>query len=54
MSPLDVREAPAGGAFTHEAEVPIASLPAGEFIVEVRASSAEDAARQLTGLRITS
>lgn len=54
MSALNVREAPAGGAFTHEAEVPIASLPAGEFIVEVRASSAEDAARQLTGLRITS
>lgn len=54
MQALAVREAPAGGAFTHEAEVPLASLPAGEFIVEVRASGAEDAARQLTGLRVTS
>lgn len=54
MQALAVRAAPTGGAFTHEAEVPIASLPAGEFIVEVRASNADDAARQLTGLRVTS
>src|SRR5690606_35674351 len=53
MSPLDVRPAPAGGAFTHEAELPLASLPAGEFLVEVRAGAAEDAQRQLTGIRVT-
>lgn len=53
MSPLEVRAAPAGGAFTHEAEVPLASLPAGEFIVEVRAGAADDAQRQLTGIRVT-
>lgn len=54
MQPLTLRPAPEGGAFTHETEVPIASLPAGEFIVEVRASAEEDAPRQLAGLRITS
>jgi hypothetical protein len=54
MQPLPLRPAPEGGAFTHETEVPIASLPAGEFIVEVRASGEEDAPRQLAGLRITS
>lgn len=54
MSPLVVRPAPAGGAFTHEAEVPVASLPAGDFLIEVRAGSGEDAPRQLAGMRITS
>ncbi len=54
MQPLTLRPAPEGGAFTHETEVPIASLPAGEFIVEVRASDEQDAPRQLAGLRITS
>lgn len=53
MSALDVAPAPAGGAFTHQAEVPLASLPAGEFIVEVRAAAADDAQRQLTGIRVT-
>ncbi len=54
MQPLALRPAPDGGAFSHETEVPIASLPTGEFIVEVRAGDAEDAPRQLAGFRITS
>jgi VWFA-related protein len=53
MSALVVRPAPAGGAFTHEAEVPLASLPAGDFLIEVKAGQAADAPRKLTGVKVT-
>jgi hypothetical protein len=53
MSALVVRPAPAGGAFTHEAEVPLASLPAGDFLIEVKAGEAADAPRKLTGVKVT-
>jgi VWFA-related protein len=53
MRVLEVREATAGGPFTHEADVPVNAFPAGEVLVEVRAGDGEDASRQLTGIRIT-
>lgn len=53
MSPLVVRPAPAGSPFTHEAEVPLASLPAGDFLIEVKAGEADDAPRRLTGVKVT-
>jgi VWFA-related protein len=53
MSALQVRSAAEGGPFTHEAEVPVNSLPAGEFIVEVKTGNGDDDARQLAGVRIT-
>ena len=53
MSALVVRPAPQGSPFTHEAEVPLASLPAGDFLIEVKAGEAPDAPRKLTGLKVT-
>ena len=53
MSPLVVRTAPQGSPFTHEAEVPLASLPAGDFLIEVKAGDAADAPRMLTGVKVT-
>lgn len=53
MSPLVVRPAPQGGPFTHEAEVPLASLPAGDFLIEVKAGNGDDAPRRLTGVKVT-
>lgn len=54
MSPLTVRAAPQGSTFSHEAEVPLASLPAGDFLIEVRAGEAPDAPRSLAGVKVTS
>lgn len=54
MSPLVVRQAPAGSAFSHEAEVPLASLPAGDFLIEVRAGESPEAPRRLAGVKVTS
>lgn len=54
MSVLDVQRAPGGGLFTHQAEVPVASLSAGDFVVEVAAGPAADASRQHAGIRIGS
>ena len=53
MSPLHVRAAPPGSPFTHEVEVPLASLPAGDFLIEVKAGAAADSPRRLTGLKVT-
>ena len=53
MSALVVRPAPQGSPFTHEAEVPLASLPAGDFLIEVKAGEAPDAPRRLTGVKVT-
>ncbi len=53
MSPLVVREAPQGSPFTHEVEVPLASLPAGDFLIEVKAGEGDDAPRRLTGVKVT-
>ena len=53
MSPLIVRTAPEGSPFTHEAEVPLASLPAGDFLIEVKVGDAPDAPRRLTGVKVT-
>ncbi|HTV00092.1 MAG TPA: VWA domain-containing protein [Luteitalea sp.] len=53
MSQLVVRTAPQGGPFTHEAEVPLASLPAGDFLIEVKAGEAPDAPRKLTGVKVS-
>ncbi len=53
MSPLVVRQAPEGSPFTHEAEVPLASLPAGDFLIEVKAGETDDAPRRLTGVKVT-
>ncbi len=53
MSPLVVRAAPQGSPFTHEAEVPLASLPAGDFLIEVKAGDGPDAPRRLTGVKVT-
>ncbi|MCC6165170.1 MAG: VWA domain-containing protein [Acidobacteria bacterium] len=53
MSPLVVRPAPEGSPFTHQAEIPLASLPAGDFLIEVKAGAADDAPRRLTGLKVT-
>ena len=41
----------AGGRF--QVEVPLAGLPAGEFLVEVRAGEAEGGVRQIVGFRVT-
>ncbi|AMY11249.1 VWFA-related Acidobacterial domain protein [Luteitalea pratensis] len=53
MSPLVVRAAPPGSPFTHEVEIPLASLPAGDFLIEVKVGSAPDAPRRLTGVKVT-
>jgi hypothetical protein len=53
MSVLVVRAAPQGSPFTHEVEVPLASLPAGDFLIEVKAGTADDAPRKLTGVKVT-
>jgi VWFA-related protein len=53
MSALVVRAAPQGSPFTHEVEVPLASLPAGDFLIEVKAGTADDAPRRLTGVKVT-
>jgi len=53
MSALVVRAAPQGSPFTHEAEIPLASLPAGDFLIEVKAGAAPDAPRRLTGVKVT-
>ena len=53
MSPLVVRAAPPGSPFTHEVEIPLASLPAGDFLIEVKVGSAPDSPRRLTGLKVT-
>lgn len=53
MSPLVVRAAPQGSPFTHEVEIPLASLPAGDFLIEVKAGEAPDAPRKLTGVKVT-
>ncbi len=53
MSALVVRPAPPGSPFTHEAEIPLASLPAGDFLIEVKAGEAADAPRRLTGVKVT-
>lgn len=53
MSALVVRHAPAGSPFTHEAEIPLASLPAGDFLIEVKAGQGDDAPRKLTGVKVT-
>lgn len=53
MSPLVVRAAPEGSPFTHEAEIPLASLPSGDFLIEVKAGEAPDAPRKLTGVKVT-
>lgn len=53
MSPLVVRAAPSGSPFTHEVEVPLASLPAGDFLIEVKAGEGDDAPRRLTGVKVT-
>jgi hypothetical protein len=52
MLDLTVEPPPAaGGAF--QAEVPIASLPPGEYFVEVSASASPGSTRQLIGIRVT-
>jgi VWFA-related protein len=53
MSALIVRPAPQGSPFTHEAEVPLASLPAGDFLIEVKVGEGDDAPRRLTGVKVT-
>jgi hypothetical protein len=53
MSALVVRAAPSGSPFTHEAEVPLASLPAGDFLIEVKAGQGDDAPRKITGVKVT-
>ena len=42
----------AGGQSLHEVEVPLASL-AGDFLIEVKAGTADDAPRKLTGVKVT-
>ena len=37
----------------NEAEIPLASLPAGDFLIEVKAGDAADAPRKLTGVKVT-
>ena len=53
MSPLVVRAAPPGSPFTHEAEIPLASLPAGDFLIEVKAGDGAGSPRRLTGVKVT-
>ncbi len=48
-----MRTAPAGSPFTHEAEVPLASLPAGDFLIEIKAGEGDDAPRRLAGVKVT-
>lgn len=54
MSDLAPQPAPGLGAGVFHVDVPLASLPSGEFIVEVRAVSGEAEAKQLVGFRVTS
>jgi VWFA-related protein len=54
MSALDVQSVAEGGPFTHQAELPVASLSAGDYVVEVAAGEAADASRQFAGVRIGS
>jgi VWFA-related protein len=50
---VELPMAPVGGV-TFETEIPLASLPAGEYLVEVSASDAAGSARQLVAFRVTS
>lgn len=50
---LDLAVASAGSGATFQTEVPVASLPAGEYLVEVSASAAVGSARQLVAFRVT-
>jgi VWFA-related protein len=52
MSDLPVGPAPANGRYRWQVDLPLSSLPAGEFLVEVKAASGERSARELVGFRI--
>jgi len=53
MTDLTV-EPPAGAGAPYQVEVPLASLPPGEYLIEVQATGAgEPAVRQLVGIRVS-
>ncbi|MBI2222128.1 MAG: VWA domain-containing protein [Acidobacteria bacterium] len=47
-------KAPTGGARDFEAELPLAALAAGEYLVEIKASAAEGEAKELVAFRVGS
>ncbi|MPZ16534.1 MAG: VWA domain-containing protein [Luteitalea sp.] len=54
MSDLQVGEAPQGGLYTWQVDLPLAGLPPGDFLVELKAAAGEKSARQLVGFRVGS
>jgi VWFA-related protein len=54
MSDLPVGEAPQGGVYTWQVDLPLAGLPPGDFLVELKAAAGEKSARQLVGFRVGS
>ena len=54
MADVTVRPAPALGEHAFEAELPLASLPAGEFLVELLLDAEGKQVKQLVAFRVTS
>jgi len=54
MSDLAPQASTVLGAGTFHVDVPLASLPSGDFIIEVKAASGESEAKQLIGFRVVS
>lgn len=54
MADIPVRRAEALGDSGYEAELPLGSLPAGDFLLEVALGDAESSTKQLVAFRVTS
>jgi hypothetical protein len=54
MADVTVKPAPSLGEFGFEAELPLASLPAGEFLVELFLDAEGKQVKQFVAFRVTS
>ena len=54
MSDVPVRAAPARGPADFEADIPLANLPAGDYLLEVALPGEQTPAKQLVAFRVTS
>ncbi|MPY86681.1 MAG: VWA domain-containing protein [Luteitalea sp.] len=54
MSDLPVGAAPQGGVYTWQVDLPLAGLPPGDFLVELKATASGKSARELVGFRVGS
>ena len=54
MTDVPVRAATARGPADFEADIPLASLPAGDYLLEVALPGEQSPAKQLVAFRVTS